>query len=490
MAKDLSLPSLKADGKPRYPISPIGPLVSSASGFGLVLTEDDDDGQIRRTRFAYQDGVNTYVTLSVAVAADLFGADTVEIAPGQLRFGSRTLAINARGDAEIDYGGKLEERFRTVSLIHVLDDWIAAEDRTPLKLPAKTFEGKVVFIAGFALGTADVKTTPFAADTPGVIKQAAELQNLLDGQFIVEAPYWVSVLITFLVGAFSIAIVLVFQSVLLEVAYPLIVFYGFFLITGVFLVHEHLHILSAMPAWAAAFCGAVGAVYNHVFASEERERLREAFSGSVKRVFLDQLIEQKTLPRLDGEIREVTLVMTDINDFSRLAARFESDPERLARLLNRYLTRVTEVLIDHGGYVNKYLGDTVQCIFGAPLDQPDHALRACRAALAVREAVKTLDFDQTGASEVFHTRLGVMTCKAFVGNFGSDQLVDYTALGRVMRQAFAVMRANERLDTRILLSASTVRATQEHVDVREVDRLALLPDETPVSLYALEGMKS
>ena len=485
------------EGRMRYPLPPIAPLVESVSGFGLVVTEEDDDGKMRRTRFAYTDGINTYVTLSVAVVADLWNADKVKISPSRLEIGDRVIAINRTGDAEIDYGGTLEDRFKAISLINVLDDWLAVDQAgadpssAKKRLPPDTFKGKVVVIAGFALGTADVKSTPFSAQTPGVVKQVAEIQNLLDGRFIVEAPFWLSVLVTFLIAFFSVAIVLVLQEVLLEVGYPLALFYGFFVITGIFLVHQQLHILSAMPSWAAAFCGTVAAVYNHVFISRERTKLREAFAGRVKDEYLDEMVEQKTIPKLSGEVREVSVLITDINDFGRLIARFEDDPERLARILNNYLTEVTDVLIEHGGHVIKYIGDTVECVFGAPLDQPDHALRACQAALAVARVTESLDLGAEGDDRAVHyTRTGVVTAQSFVGNFGSHQAPEYTVLGRPMREASAIVSANERLNTRILLGPETVRQARDHINVREVASLELVPGQPDVSLFELEGMKS
>lgn len=482
----------------RYPISPIPQIVDPISGFGLVLTEEDDDGKMRRTRFAYQDGINTYVTLSVAVVADLWGAQEVKIAPNVLTIGDRKIPINLAGDVEIDYGGTLQERFRAISLIHVLDDWLAVEQAkeegaaaaADKKLDAGVFKDKVVMIAGYGLGTADVKSTPFEAQTPGVVKQAAEIQNLLDGAYIVEAPFWASVLLTFAIAVFSVALVLIFQNVLLEVAYPLLLFYGFFVVTGWFLVHEELHILSAMPSYAAAFCGTVAAVYNHWFASQERERLKEVFAGRLRDDLLQEMVERRAVPKLDGEVREVSVLLTDINDFSALAARFEASPEKLARLLRNYLTTVTDIVLDNGGHVVKYVGDTVECVFGAPLDQPDHAARAARAAVMIRDAADEIDLGvSTEERARFHTRTGISTVRTFVGNFGSEQVPEYTVLGAPMLKAQAIMRANERLKTRILVGPETLQQAHDHINTREVAQLEVVPGEPSLPLYELEGMK-
>src|SRR5204862_501017 len=105
---------------PRVPSPPIAQLVGSCTGFGLVETEADDDGKMRGTKFVYTDGVNDYVTLSVAAAADYWGADSVTFSPGTLQIGSHAVRVNKDGSASLNYGGQLNDRFRTISLADVL----------------------------------------------------------------------------------------------------------------------------------------------------------------------------------------------------------------------------------------------------------------------------------------------------------------------------------------------------------------------------------
>src|SRR5205823_1604171 len=152
---------------------------------------------------------NAYATLPVAVVADLLHADHVALAPGSLTIGARHIAINPDGDAAIDYRGTLEQTFDAYSVISVLDqaaDLHATPPRTP-KLDPAVFRGKVVVIGGFALGTADNKDTPFETGTRGIVKQAATIQNLLDGRMIVDAPFWLSILVTLAVAFFSVSVV-------------------------------------------------------------------------------------------------------------------------------------------------------------------------------------------------------------------------------------------------------------------------------------------
>jgi len=297
------------------------------------------------------------------------------------------------------------------------------------------------------------------------------------------------VMLTLLVAAFSMALVIIFRNNILDVAWPLLLVYGFFLVTGFLLVAFKIHMLSAMPSWAASFASAIGSIWNHLFASKERDHLKEAFSGAVSPVLLDQMVESKKIPSLKGENREVTALVTDINDFSALAEKFEHDPYGLQTLLNRYHTEMTEILQDHGGYVNKYIGDSIICLFGAPFDQPDHAVRACRAAIAIVQRSKELQASIAQLGGAHSTRVGISSATMFVGNFGSDQRVDYSAVGDEMRVAARIERENEALGTKILVSHRTMQLAGNRLEVRPAATLELLEGAARETIYELVDVR-
>jgi adenylate cyclase len=494
----LSLPSLEQ--KPgdtgsrlmRHPVPPLPGLVRSAPGLGLVVLEEDEDGRLRRTRFAYSDGANTYATLSLAAAADILGAGRVELTPGRLKLGSRELPINPDGSAELDFGGAWKERFEALSVYAVLEDWARRQEHatkgTPYVpvIPEGTFRGKVVLVGGLAVGTGDVKATPFQSDAPGLVKHAVVLEALLSGGFITQAPFWASLLLTFLVALFSVALITLAREPLLELAWPPLLFFGFFLVTGLFLEHGRVHLLSAMPIYAGEFASLSAVAFNHVFANRERERLRQAFNRFLDKTLVDQLVEQQKLPSLEGETREITAFFSDIRGFSSFSERFKDDPKALVALLNRYLTRVSSVLMAHGACLDKYIGDAVVCLFGAPLDMPDHAVRACHAALAVRAEVDALraELQKEGLPDVY-TRIGLNSAEMFVGNFGSEHLLDYTAIGDGMNLASRLEGANKAYGTVIMIGPRTYEMAREHIEARELDRVKVAGKEEAVTVYEL-----
>jgi adenylate cyclase len=481
-----------AEGRPAklHPTPPISPLLPVVDGFGLITAELDPDGSLRRTRFAYSDGTNTYVTLPVAVAARLQGAREVELSGRTLRLGERTYAINADGSAEVDYGGTMYERFRVVPLLAVLDAAALRAQGKPSGLEPDTFRGKVVVIGGTAVGLNDVKATPFATESPGVAKQAAVLENLLAGRLITDSPVWVDVLVALGAALLSVLLVMVPRWTALEIGWPVLLPFALFGVTGAVLGLTGTHMLTALPVVAGELACLSAVAINRLYANREADFIRQAFSRFMEPRLVEQMIAERQLPRLDGENLEISAFFSDIRGFSTFSERFKEDPRSLVRILNTYLTRVSGALLHEGGCLDKYIGDAVVCLFGAPMRHPDHAVRACRGALAAKAAVDALreDFNARGLPDVY-TRIGVNTAVNFVGNFGSEQLFAYTAIGDGMNLAARLEGANKAYGSVIMIGPRTYELAREFIEVRELDRVRVAGKTEAVTVYELLALK-
>lgn len=476
---------------PSHIVPPLPVLLPEAGGFGLVEVEPDPDGSMRRTRFAYSDGVNAFVTLPVALAADLFGAKELEFSGRTMRLGSREFQVNEDGSAEIDFGGTLYQRFPLVPVADVLDSWgLRQEGKAGAKEDLEVLRGKIVVVGGLALGLADQKSTPFMALTPGVSKQVAVLDNLLAGRFITETPFWVSVLFGLGLALFSSVLLMTLRRPALEFVWLLGIVPMVFMGVGVCLALWRVHPLAALPA-AAGLLSSLGATAsNHLFANREALFIREAFSRYMEPKLIEQMIEESELPRLDGEEREITAFFSDIRGFSSFSESFRDNPRTLVSVLNQYLTRVSSALLYEGGCLDKYIGDAVVCLFGAPVNHSDHAVRACKGALAVQAAVERLreEFRQKGLPDVY-TRIGINTAKLFVGNFGSDQLFDYTAMGDGMNLASRLEGANKSYGSLIMIGPRTYELAKDSIEVRELDQVRVAGKKEAVRVYELLALR-
>ncbi|QDE88006.1 cyclase [Myxococcus xanthus] len=476
---------------PSHPVPPIPVLVGAVDGFGLVEPESDADGFMRRTRFVYSDGPNAFATLPVRVAAGLLGASAIEFSGRTLRLGSRTYAVDADGSAGIDFGGQLHDRFTSVPLISVLDAWVHRGQGQPTGLPPDVFRGKVVIIGGNAVGLNDVKATSFSSHEPGVVKQAAVLNTLLgNGRFITRAPLGVSLALVFAVAFVSVVLLMTTRWTPLEIAWPLGLYAGMSWVTGPALGLTNTYVLTALPALAGVLASVSAVAFNHLVANEEAAFIRQAFSRFMEPKLVEQMIAQRELPRLDGENVEITAFFSDIRGFSTFSERFKDDPRNLVRLLNTYLTRVSAALLKEGGCLDKYIGDAVVCLFGAPMRQADHALRGCKGALAAKAAVDRLrdEFRAQGLPDMY-TRIGVNTAVNFVGNFGSEQLFSYTAIGDGMNLAARLEGANKAYGSVIMIGPRTYELAREHIEVRELDRVRVAGKTEAVTVYELLALK-
>jgi adenylate cyclase len=499
------------DGKPAYPVPPIEPALQAVSGWGAVIQEGDDDGKLRTTRFAYTDGKNAYVTLPVAVAADLWGAKEIVISPGHLKIGDHDLKVNKDGSAGIDYGGTFTEKFATVKLARALQCYYAEKALAHLdeaKLSDKQleetkalvpdcaadeyefFRGKIVILAGLGTGMGDSKATPLESNVPGVVKQAATLQNLLDGTFVIDAPFWISLLFAFLVAWLSSMLVLVVRNTAIDIIWPVLLLWSFFIVTGAFLLSTRFHVLSAMPGLCGTVASIMSTAWERLYAGRERERLKGLFQNYMEADLVEMIVEHKQLPRLDGTNQNVTAFFSDIRGFSTFAERFHQDPRALMRVLNRYFSTVTPVITEFGACIDKYVGDSVVALFGAPAGHTDHAVRACKAALQVQAAIEGLrvQFQKEGLPDMY-TRIGLNSGEMCVGNVGSDQLLDYTAIGDDMNLASRLEGVNKQYGTLILIGPKTFEYARDFIEAREVDQVRVAGKHEPTVIYELLALK-
>jgi adenylate cyclase len=399
--------------------------------------------------------------------------------------------VDPDGGAAIDYGGELRERFTVVSLIDVLNAWVHQERGEPTGLTPGTFQDKVVLIGGMAVGLNDIKATPFRANEPGVVKQAAVLDTLLgDGRFFTQAPLAASLALVFLVSLASVVLLMTTRWTPLEIAWPLALYLGMHHVTGPLLVATDTYLLTALPSFAGLLASVTAVAFNHLVANKETEFIRQAFSRFMEPKLVEQMISQRELPRLDGENVEITAFFSDIRGFSTFSERFKDDPRNLVRILNTYLTRVSGALLKEGACLDKYIGDAVVCLFGAPMRQADHALRGCRGALAAKAEVDRLreEFRVKGMPDVY-TRIGVNTAVNFVGNFGSEQLFSYTAIGDGMNLAARLEGANKAYGSVIMIGPRTYELAKEHIEVRELDRVRVAGKTEAVTVYELLALK-
>jgi len=225
---------------------------------------------------------------------------------------------------------------------------------------------------------------------------------------------------------------------------------------------------------------------SYLLVDREKAKLRSTFSRYLGEDVIDvAMADPERLNR--GEKREMTVLFSDIRGFTSLAERMS--PEKLAAFINEYLSPMTRIVFDEKGTLDKYIGDAVMAFWNAPVEQPDHALRACRAAVKMLQKLDELKTVWRAAQyPELEIGVGINTGPMVVGNMGSDVRVDYTVLGDAVNLGSRLEGTTKQYDTRIVLAESTYLAVREHVVARRLGAVRVKGREEPVRIYQLRAL--
>jgi adenylate cyclase len=354
-------------------------------------------------------------------------------------------------------------------------------------VPASFFKDKVVLVGASATGTYDHYPTPFSKSMPGVEVHATVIENLLRGNTLaytgLRVTLWVLLGLAILggvaFGRFS-ALGGALTAVSLAVCYAA---------TSQWLFSSHEIVLDTAGPLLSLGLGYLGVIMFRFFTEEKEKRwVKGAFGQYVSPKVLDVLMENPKKLGLGGERREMTAFFSDVAGFTSISERLT--PDELVILLNRYLTAMTDVIFQHDGYLNKYMGDGIMAFWNAPIRQPDHASRACHAALQSVVKLEALNEELKKEGLVpLRARIGINSGQMAVGNMGSSQKFDYTVMGDHVNLASRLEGANKPYGTSVMISEFTYELVQNEFDVRFIDIMRVPGKAKPVKTYELLGVK-
>jgi adenylate cyclase len=467
---------------------PIPNLAQAARGLGFINLTADADGPTRRIPLYARVGTDDVPHIALAVAQDQLGAQTLTSAEDALRIGDRSIPLASDGTLLLNWHGPLERTYRQYAIGQVLKSFTQMEKHEPPVLDPQVFRDKIVFIAGTAAGLYDLRVTPFSSATPGVLIHMTALDNLLQNQFLRPVPRWIArmlLLATCLASAWSF---------MLASSYP--VKFGVTAALALAWYGLSIHALSGHGRWldpvfpevGLALTFAAAATVEYLTEGKQRRQTRAAFDKYMSPEVVDEIMRDPDAIKLGGEKKEISIFFSDVAGFTTISERLS--PEELVLLLNRYLSAMTDIIRMHRGNVNKYLGDGIMALFGAPLGEPNHATLACYAALDSQTELARLReaWKQEGLPEII-ARIGINSGPCIVGNMGSQARLEYTVMGDCVNLASRLEGANKFYDTMILLGTKTFELAEGDIEAREVDRLRVKGKQEPVVVYELLARK-
>lgn len=363
-------------------------------------------------------------------------------------------------------------------------------------LPPGMFKDRVV-IVGYALQTApsvdaqgaDSYETSWSAATgvrtAGVEVQATIFDNLVHGLDIVSVDRTLSIAIAMLAGIAAWAAAGA-RRLLVRALFVVIAVVVLYLASLLLLTEARLW-LSPVPA-TMAFLGTALMLAGFDFAAEQRRR-REivgAFGRYVSPLVVERLIANPELLNLGGETREMTILFADIRGFSAISESMKDNPQRLTQTINGILTPMSDIVLRHGGTIDKFMGDCIMAFWNAPLDDPDHALRAYEAGIAIAAEIPRIDAAMhVEDPSLPHIRVGVgiNSGACVVGNMGSIYRFDYSVLGDAVNVASRLEGLCKEYKVPLLVGEDTVAGLPAEHGLREVDRIAVRGRETKLSIF-------
>jgi len=460
---------------------PIPELRENAAILGHAASAPDPtDGVHRRIApLLFFDG-KPLVGLSVAAFLVANPGTPLAIERGRLQIGDRHIPLDQSGTALLRYRGPSQTHAAVSAKAVIQSELLLQNGQAPLISP-DFFRGRYVLFGFTAPGLYDLRPAPVGPRYPGVEIHATALDNLLAGDFMRDLPegWSLALLVAISLGAgffvrTAASGLLSGGMSLLFLTLPLVVGWG-------------LYPLGWWAPVAAPFAGsflACGAalIVNYAFEGRQKRFLKAAFRQYLSPLVIEELLRHPEQLKLGGEKKVLTILFSDVQGFTSISEQL--DPVELTALLNTYLTAVTQVIYDEGGTVDKYEGDAVIAFWNAPLDQPDHALRAVRAALRYQEIVEELrpTLVQRYGAEL-HARIGLHTGPVVIGNLGSEQRFNYTFLGDAGNLASRLEGINKVFGTRILISAATRTLIADAFPCRSIARVRVVGRREPVEIF-------
>jgi adenylate cyclase len=467
--------------EPRPRISPpFSELARASRAIGHTLFILDSDGPLRRIPPIVQVGDRTIPSLSLA-AANAAGAS--QPPPVSRDQGQCAALVPWRGPAQNPDG---QPTFRYVSFYDVLYAQQQILEGQKPSIDLTLFKDRIVIVGGNAEGLHEAFTTPFPeGEINGPEVHASMLDALLDSRSMVRAPASMTAVLTIAAAAVVGAAGLFLNAWLTGVVALLAAAALVWLALMAFDVGSGLWISITTPALAIIFTFVGDLGWKYFVEGRDKRLIKKMFSRYVSKDVFDQLVANPSLAALGGARRNMTVLFSDIRGFTTMSEK--GTPEDVVRQLNELFTRMVAVVFEHRGTVDKFVGDMVMALYGAPLDDEDHADHAVQTALAMISTLRAMnaEWDSQGRPTL-DIGIGVNTGDMVAGNIGSDTIMSYTVIGDAVNLGARLESLNKDYGTRIIISEFTRGALKGRYDIHPLGDVVVKGKTKPVAIFEVK----
>ncbi len=470
------------------PLGNLPALDKAAAGRGMLTVRPERDGVIRRAPLLIWAGKGLEPGMAIELLRVASGASSLIVKRDEA--GVKSIAV-AGVAIPADADGQLWVSFAR----HDPRRYVSASAVLAGEVPRERIEGKIAIIGTSAAGLFDLKSTPLDRVIPGVEIHAQIAESILSGSTLNRPNFALGMEV-----ALAIAV-----GAVIVIAAPLAGALGNLLIGG------GIALLLAGGSWYAFVAGKLlidvsyplassFAVFllmtftNYLREEKRRTQVRAAFRQYLSPDLVEQLIREPGRLVLGGETRKMSILFSDVRGFTSIAESFKGNPAGLTALMNRMLTSLSRPIIERRGTIDKYIGDAIMAFWNAPLDDPDHALNACEAALDILRRLGDLNAERrTEAKNTgeeprdLEIGIGIATGLSVVGNMGSDIRFDYSVLGDSVNLASRLEALTAFYGVPILLGSETARCCSGKLAVIEIDCVRVKGKRDAETVFALLG---
>lgn len=466
-------------------------LENAATGHGVFTVIPDPDGVYRRVPIVMYVQDKYRLGLSIELLRVATGGEAFAIRSNAAGIDGVVVArqlIQTQQDGTVWNNFSPSDPGRFVSATDLLND----------RVPPDRLAGHLVLVGTSAIGLEDFRPTPLGVPMAGVEIHAQVLENILNKSLLTRPNYAIGMELVWIAAMSLLVIALapILPARLLIVA-TLALVSGYLLFTYYLFVRNGQLIDPTMPVIATVVSAMLMSSVNYIREEVQRRQIRSAFGQYVSPDLVAELADNPDRLKLGGERRELTLLFTDVRGFTTISEAFADDPAGLTQLMNRFLTVMSDAVMDHGGTIDKYMGDAVMAFWNAPVDEADHARLACTAALDMLARIERLNAEllqKGGGADVkvpeIDIGIGLNTGQCVVGNMGSDKRFDYSALGDAVNLASRLEGQTKAYAVSIIIGSQTESLVRHDFALLELDLIRVKGKTVPEQIYALLGPKA
>jgi adenylate cyclase len=460
----------------------------AAAGRGVFSIRPERDGIVRRVSVIMQAQGSMVPSLSMELLRVVTNSGAILVRTDEA--GVQSVAVPGL-EVPTDQNGRFWVHFDRQDPAR----YVSAKDVLQGRMPRDNIEGKLVLIGTSAAGLLDIKTTPVEAAMPGVEVHAQILESALANSLLTYPNYAIGaeLLVAALVGL-AIIILAPMLRASTVVALGAVVIAALIGVSWYLFSQYNLLIDFTYPLMSSLFVYLTLIFVNYFKEQKQRQQIRAAFGFYLSPALVEQLARSPEKLVLGGEERRMTILFSDVRGFTTISEHYKHDPQGLTRLMNRFLTPLTNAIIERKGTIDKYIGDAIMAFWNAPLDDPQQEVNACEAALEMLARADKLnqefkrEAEENGGKYMpLRVGIGLNTGPCVVGNMGSDFRFNYSVLGDTVNVASRLEGRTKDYRIPIVIGEATAQKAQERFTAMEIDRIQVKGKTQPETVFTILG---